>query len=379
MNLAPRDKLEELSLYSESREKLLVEKIPSTTVLKDQNANYKLGAIKDKGMGLIASRDIKKGELILAEDPVFKYEKTCSGSKERDCRELGIIMKQLLNVYRSNFQKLPSHVQEDVLALYSNPTIQDRVARCLKIYLPDVSQKEIFIKFVSNCLTNSFSTDKFSFNNMVDGKEIPPGKNIEESFEKKRGSDQVVSRQGMYMMSARFNHSCMPNVQWYFKGNTIKFRAASPITNGDELCIFYEVPLSLTKHNTMKVIRSNISYFLGFDCICKLCATKDKRMQKEVESHRVKFWQLQKEHMQKIGEMEPESNPVSRVEDILRLGKEIFSEQQLGYVAGLQIAQKSKGLADICYALAKECKNVEMEEYFFKKSTGSYFVYGIER
>jgi len=301
------------------------------------------------------------GELILVEDPVFKYEKTCAGSQERDYRELGIIMNQLLNVYRSKFLMLPSHIQEGIMALYSNPTIQDRVARCLKTYLPDVSQKETFIKFASNCLANSFSMDRFYVTKLAKEKEIPPGNNIRESFETKRG----FLHKGMYMMSARFNHSCMPNIQWYFKENTIKFRAASPITKGDELCIFYEVPLSPSKHNTIKVVRSQISYFLGFDCICKLCCTKDKRMQKEVESHRVKFWQLL-EHFQKFGEMEHEEMH-SRVQDILRLGKDIFSEQELGYVAGSQIVQKTKWLADMGYALAKGCKDVEMEEYFCKK------------
>merc|ERR1719510_358030 len=157
MNLAPRDKLEKPSLYSESKGKLPVEKTPST-FLKDENANYQLGAIKGKGMGLIASRDIKKGELILAEDPVLKYEKTGS-IKERDVHELAIAMKQLLNVYRCKFQKLPSHIQKDILALYSNPMIQYRVVRCLKEYLPGVSPDETLIKFASNSLTNSFCMD----------------------------------------------------------------------------------------------------------------------------------------------------------------------------------------------------------------------------
>merc|ERR1719510_2148521 len=163
----------------------------------------------------------------------------------------------------------------------------------------------------------------------------------------------VNKHQGLYILSARFNHSCMPNVQGYFKGNTIKFKAVYPITKGDELCIFYEFPVSPTKPNTNKVLRSQISSFNCFDCICELCTTNDKRMQKEVENHRIKFWELHEEQNQKMRELEPGSNAVSRMQDILRLGKDIFSEQELGYVVGTRIPHISKEFAYSNQLIAK--------------------------
>merc|ERR1711874_224340 len=111
MNIDPSDEFKKLSMCSKNEGKLKPEKQPPLNILGKANVNYRLSAIEGKGMGIIASRDIKIGELVLSENPVLKYE---SSTNEENCLEL-------LEIHRRKFPLLPNHTQREVMSLYCNP------------------------------------------------------------------------------------------------------------------------------------------------------------------------------------------------------------------------------------------------------------------
>merc|ERR1719242_1822562 len=164
------------------------------------------------------------------------------------------------------------------MSLSCNPTAQEGMRNSLKSSLPpDIAQNETFIKLATIYQSNSF---------LMEGIENEKGKMYK----------------GLYLLAARFNHSCLFNVQWYFKGNTIKFKAVEPISKGDELCISYVYRgiSDVILLPDMEVTRSNFSSIIGFDCNCELCCTKDTDMRKEIEHHRARYWKLYKKSHEKF-------------------------------------------------------------------------------
>jgi hypothetical protein len=75
---------------------------------------------------------------------------------------------------------------------------------------------------------------------------------------------------GIFLLAARFNNSCRPNVhyEWDEAGNVMRFRAMKDILPWEELCIAYNVKDLLQPRDVrqQKIRRSS-----GFDCNCPAC------------------------------------------------------------------------------------------------------------
>jgi len=332
--------------------------------------SYKLGPIEGKGMGMIASRDIKIGELVLTEDPVLKYEKP--GSSEED------YYRRILDKTLCEFEKLPSHVQGDIMSLYCNPRMQEDTRSSIGRYLsPDISQHENAIKLDSICKTNAFAII-----HMIKKEEVNLNR------------DKYV---GLYLLAARINHSCLYNLQWYFgrvqdyqyfKGNTIKFKAISPIKKGEELTICYVDPICGTMPPTIQNMRSKLAD-LYFECNCEFCCSKDEKMRKEIESHRVKYWSLHEDFMQRrvyhdscydILDSKIEENPnmspecfsrgqcacICSGKDVLAIGKDMICAMEQGKTPDYYML---KSFGQYCYNVATDewIQDDEMAEYFAGK------------
>ncbi|KAI0326126.1 SET domain-containing protein [Cubamyces sp. BRFM 1775] len=76
-------------------------------------------------------------------------------------------------------------------------------------------------------------------------------------------------RAGIFLLAARLNHSCQPNLaRWWDEGaQRMTFRALRDIAEGDELCMNY-VDVLGTKAQRMEELRTAF----GFECVCEACA-----------------------------------------------------------------------------------------------------------
>ena len=160
-----------------------IERAPKNENVDDiahEGAAYKCVKLPGKGMGMVATRDIKYGELLLEERPLIEFS-----SDEMQYTNL----KQTYSILEAKFKKLPTEVQRKALSLHST----------------NMGKKEI----VGVVAANAF------------GGEDPHGAVLcfEASF---------------------FNHSCRPNVHHRWSKPFQRMYACRDIKRGEELCTGYE-------------------------------------------------------------------------------------------------------------------------------------------
>ena len=217
----------------------------------DSNKVYRSLSIPGKGIGMIAEKNIKKGEMILEELPVLYYE-----------------------------------YEEHLDTLYDYKAFS-------KFKSLSIKQKEAVMK-LENSRPNV-------------GKDFP---SLSESFKKdeefKKWSGIMVTNQarllensrGLFLIFSRFNHSCVPNLNYETTGSNIKLFAIRDISKGEELCISYirdpyTFELNFSKPPTLKNIHRYLKDEYGFECKCQLCCKK-KKDQEEINRYRIKYMALYK-------------------------------------------------------------------------------------
>ena len=96
-------------------------------------------------------------------------------------------------------------------------------------------------------------------------------------------SGRVADREGVFVISARINHSCTPNVngEWIDWVQQIEQRAARDIVKGEELCRAYIDVLKLREDRQKELMEK-----YWFKCKCVACsltgdalAASDRRRQ----------------------------------------------------------------------------------------------------
>ncbi|KAH9888097.1 SET domain-containing protein [Cubamyces lactineus] len=170
------------------------------------------------GLGLFATRAISKGCIVLSESPIFTQPPPPS-------RTNSTVMSAL------------SQCTRDEQRQYFNLANTYKVPRLGKrALLPALGIFE----------TNA----------------LPCGKT-------KGGGSGGTRRAGIFLLAARLNHSCQPNLaRWWDDGaQRMTFRALRDIVEGDELCMNY-VDVLGTKAQRMEELRTAF----GFECVCEACA-----------------------------------------------------------------------------------------------------------
>lgn len=174
-----------------------------------QDRAFEIQDIPDKGKGIIATRAILAGELILLEAPLFT---------------------------------LPSP--------YDN---SDVLAELVK-------------------LTESEQRDFFSLSNCHRGRFPPPigicRTNALPCGDQSTLSGETAGRSGIFLLGSRFNSCCIPNVNnfWVDRQEKISFRALRDIEAGEELCICYTELFSSRAERQRK---GKLGF--GFNCMCTAC------------------------------------------------------------------------------------------------------------
>ena len=212
---------------------------------------YKCVEITGKGWGMVSTRDIKYGELIIKEKPVitiFGYDPPVAG-----CLNSIILESPLGKLIQRKFDKLPAVKQTAVMELY------DKYASSQKT--EDKSPVTIF-------LTNSFS----------------------------RGAESDDSV--LCLEISRFNHSCKPNVAHAFADPYERVYAVRDISAGEELCTAYISPV-LSKQERQSTLQRNF----GFTCNCEAC-TLPKKESELSERRRARYRSLD-EQMPMVSGMNP--------------------------------------------------------------------------
>ena len=166
-------------------------------------------SIPGKGMGVVATRPIVKGEEVLSEAPLFT-------------------------------QQLSRNAQ----------TIAD------SLFPKTADEKHQFLD-LTNCHKGKLPPLVGIFQTNV----LPCGNNGTHG--------EIASKGGLFLQGSRFNSSCVPNVNnyWNERRQVIGFRALRNIAEGEELCISYTSEMK-SRDSRKLMLRKNF----GFECHCAACS-----------------------------------------------------------------------------------------------------------
>ena len=219
--------------------------------MEDTNKTCKSLSLPGKGIGMIAERNIRKGEVILEELPVlyFKYE-------EHD---------DTLYEYKafSKFKSLPVKEQKAVLSLEnSRPDVGNDVPSLVERFKKDPE----FKKWSGIMVTNQVRLHE--------------------------------NARGLFLTFSRFNHCCIPNVNYETTGRNVKTFAIRDISKGEELCISYirdpyTFETSFNKPPTLENVHTYLKNEYGFECKCELCCL-NKKEREEIDKYRTRYGALYK-------------------------------------------------------------------------------------
>lgn len=175
----------------------------------------------DRGFGVRATRAFMTGELILTEEPLLSVQREFFFSISMDEDMVQQRTKSLLNESLcESLRRLSSseHASFDALACYQ----------------PDGRRSALGI-FRTNAL-------------------------------------ETGSRGSVFALSARFNHSCVPNVshRWSNATGRLVMKAARDIRMGEELTIAYRAQ-DLPREERRRQLRTEF----GFMCECDLCSAQE--------------------------------------------------------------------------------------------------------
>jgi len=191
---------------------------------------YKVLPIEGKGLGCVASRELKLGKLILQEIPQFVVPENTIKN------ELSV---EFMSVLMDTFKNMSKTDQEQFLKLHNRFIGDDKLDKFLN---EEKSKNQEACKMLEEAIQiyGIYKTNTF-FNDVL-------------------------------IKFSRFNHSCDSNGEIVWKNREkkeIEIRAASKINYGDEITINYNIVQNDLKK--FKERQELLSKIWGFDCNCNLC------------------------------------------------------------------------------------------------------------
>ncbi|KAE9407491.1 SET domain-containing protein [Gymnopus androsaceus JB14] len=202
-----------------------------------RNPAYELRTIEGKGMGMVATRRIAAGELLVNERPVYS-------------------------------QRTPL------------PRLSDYTDRNGHFYLGAVDGLSMKSKDKISSLKNSYGPDYHQLGGILktnflihDITEIP---------------DDAHVFSGVFPVISRANHDCSPNANYFFSFSTFSggLRAITDIEIGEEITIMYT---NLLEPRALRKASLEANYF--FTCSCKAC-TADAVTARASDARRVQLSQM---------------------------------------------------------------------------------------
>jgi len=249
---------------------------------------FTVEAIPEKGFGIVATRKIKQGETILAEDPVLILD-------------IARPQEEKVETLVNDFEKLSLFDKSRVENLYDSDPEADCMLKVVRIFKSNSIQ-----------VGNSY-----------------PG------------------LAGLYPNIARINHSCAPNVVWsWTNGNKQRkeVRALTDVNPGEELCTNY-IDDYHTNYNTRDVRRKVLSGW-HFTCMCSVCSLSEDKLQ-DNNDIRCTIWRNHSLIPELVGAQDIEGcigASKSKLEGILSLGNQLISDLPAAYLETYEFLAIAKAL-----------------------------------
>lgn len=239
-------------------------------------------SIPGKGRGLIATRDISPGELLLVSRPLA----FSTASPESNKFLVGI------NLLTRNLDPYP---QVDLIALLIEKMIDDPsiIPLVFDLYPGDAFSSNGFDYGNFNVGDDGFDVSRLA--GITTFNSFHPESLLSKSKPTKEGEEdnKTHSNSAIYHFASFLNHGCVGNVSYIFIGDTIILRCRVAIKKGEELLDSYIDPLLDLKE------RQAANKKHGFICNCELC-TADREESKSSIKERLQVEREMTEVEEKI-------------------------------------------------------------------------------
>ena len=219
------------------------------TVSTSDNQLYKEVKVEGKGACCIATKEVKKGILILREAPQLLYP-----------------VQNQTPTFEENFEQLLFCINA-----FTEMSKKDQTS-----YL------ELYNKFEDDKNTwSTYMEQHFSaLKDMVKKMPIPNMKQ-EEAFKVIAIMDTNGFHNGVCLKMSRFNHSCRPNAQYFWNEdtNTRDMRTLRKIKQGEEITVSYIGSLLFSREKRYAYLKDTYN----FDCRCEACDLTEEEIEQEVK------------------------------------------------------------------------------------------------
>lgn len=249
---------------------------------------YTVKAIDGKGFGMVASRKIKQGDVILTEEPVL----TANMALSQDDRNSFLI---------SQFSKLSLADKERVDSLYDNDPEEDAKMKVVRIFK---------CNSIQICESESMA--------------------------------------GLYPNIARINHSCAPNVVWSWTKDNVRqkqVKALIEIEAGEEICTNY-IDDFQNNYSSHKFRQKILLDCWHFHCACSICSLPPDKLgaNNQIRSSIMENHNIIPE---KVSTQDLEgciSSSKSKLQGILSLGNQLISDLPAAYLETYEFLAIGKAL-----------------------------------
>lgn len=203
---------------------------------------YRIQEVPGKEKGMVATRNIKAGDLILEESPLIVFDKDPFQK-----------IDQILQLSPS----LPGEERQKVLSLHDPGVKSIHQENILSFFQQTGMEQEgidgDMIKFIRISLYNTISVAE-------------------------EGNVFGINDSALYETISRVRHSCVPNCFWKWKKGDVyvkEFRALKDIRKGEEMVVSYLLDTFIPRNDRREKLRN-----WDIDCRCKICSLEGDELSK---------------------------------------------------------------------------------------------------
>ncbi|KAH9912040.1 hypothetical protein B0H21DRAFT_774158, partial [Amylocystis lapponica] len=220
------------------------------------------------GRGVVATRDIKVGELLLVSKPFVSIY-------EQDLRAGGHTVAINLLTSRTESRTQSATVSHAIQKIYGNPELH---ALVFNLYAgpdyppPPLSYPPIIPRapIPVDLLSPNVDIDVAQLEVIYSKNNFAPFSFRPETFSITGGVQSTIDKAGpaMYLLPSLFNHACAGNAIWYCIGDIMLIRATEAISAGDEITMPHVTDLAYESYEERAVSLQN---HMPNGCDCWLC------------------------------------------------------------------------------------------------------------
>ena len=226
-----------------------------------------------KGLGVLATRAIKPGQVLLAEHPFARVDKAPGSPDARTNPKCMRLMGEVMQMAksgrfnpRSEFRQWPLEVVE------AFERILDEQAKMAFARLDDEKKTKWMALSDVHAADADDATKQQSEDDTNHGNKTPGG------ILRTNGIDDATNHANLYETLSRINHSCAPNAIRYStdaSNGGVAVVAQRDIPEGDEILISYMD--GADEGMGVDERRVHLKQQYHFHCVCELCLKQEKK------------------------------------------------------------------------------------------------------